>query len=74
MQRIVNESDYCKKWNVSQVRKLTLVTKKVFLFEKYQGTGALNNKPMFVHLRLKYILYILQSKHISLHIPHKLFL
>ena len=54
MQRIVNESDYCKKWNLREARKLTMV----FLKNIYQGTGVLNYKRMFRHLLEIYTLYV----------------
>ena len=55
MQRIVNESDYCKKWNLREARKLTMV---FFFKKKCQRTGVLNYKRMFRHLLEIYTLYV----------------
>ena len=75
MQRIVNESDYCKKRNASEAKKTDHGNEESIFFEKYQVTGALNYKQIFMHLLEIYTLYVTNRNiHTSLHIPRKLFL
>ena len=73
MQRIVNESDYCKKKkkrNASEAKKTDFGNEESILFEKYQGTGALNYKRIFMHLFEIYTLYITIETFTLLYIFH----
>ena len=70
MQRIVNESDYSKKRNASEAKKIDHGNEESILFEKYQGTGALNYKQIFIHLFEIYTVYITVETFILLYTFH----
>ena len=70
MQRIVNESDYCKKRNASEAKKTDHGNEESIFFEKYQVTEALNYKQIFMHLLEIYTLYVTIETFILLYIFH----
>ena len=70
MQGIVSKSNYCKKRNASEAKKADNGNEESILFEKHQGTGALNCNRIFMHLFEIYTLYVTIKTFILLYIFH----